>query len=183
MSARWRVAALLLAGIGAACGADHGADRARMLENVAARRFAGVWDVTFHADSQLGFSRHAPDALVTGTLAFTEDVHGPTDVAELAGVTHTGVYDLDFRPFGWETRSGNEAAVAVARVLGATGVAVAPAAADSFYVVLSPGTQRFAVRMAGTIVGDSCAGTWSASSFSAGGGAGTFVMRHRAGSR
>lgn len=151
-----------------------------MLDNAAARRFAGVWDVVFHADSQVGYSRHDPDAVVTGTLAFTEDIHGPTEVAGLSGITHTGVYDLDFRPFGWTTRTGSEPAVAAARALGAARGTAKGSGADSFYVVLSPGAGRFAVRMAGAVLGDSAIGTWSARSFAAGGGAGSFVMRHRA---
>lgn len=177
MRLTWLVT-LALAGT-SACGRSDTAQRARLLDTPAVRRLVGTWEVSLFADFRDTLRMRAPDS-VTGMLAFTADHFGPPDAAELQGITHEGTYDLDFQPFGWSMRGADGPPVAVARVVSAAGSSVSDRAPDSIYVVLSPGTARFAVRMSGALVGDSAAGVWSARSFSAGGGAGRFVMRRRA---
>ena len=165
----------------AACGGADAAQRTRLLDAPAMRRLAGSWEVSFVADPRsTTLSMHASPLVVTGTIVLATAHHGPNAVRDMRNVTHEGAYDLDFRPFGWTTRGENDPAIAVAQLSpgAATGsVATLP---DSVFVVLSPGTSRFSVQMRGTLKGDSVQGTWSASSFSAGGGDGRFVMRRAA---
>jgi hypothetical protein len=171
---------LVVVMLGACADADAG-QRARLLDSPVARRLVGTWDVTFTNDPHAAVSLASTATSVQGTMAFTTDHHGPASVDELSDITHEGSYDLDFTPFGWTTRSSDAPAVAIARV--STGSALAPAQTevrDSLFVVLSPGTERFAVRMAGVFAGDSASGVWNARAYSAGGGAGRFVMRRHA---
>ena len=152
--------------------------RAQRVDSPAARRLAGTWDATFTNDPRASITLAGATSAVTGTLAFTTDHHGPRSIDGLSGVTHEGSYDLDFQPFGWTTRPDDAPAIAVARVMPAQ--PVHDRTPDSLVVVLSPGTERFAVRMEGAFSADSAWGRWSARAYSAGGGAGTFVMRrHR----
>ena len=109
---------------------------------------------------------------MTGTLVFAADRYGRIAAAELADPTNDGAYDLDFRPFGFSSRARSEVPTVVAR-------AAATRVGDSIYVVLSPGTTRFAVRMAGLLAADSAAGSWTATAFSPGGGTGRFTMRRQ----
>lgn len=159
-----------------ACRGGDGAQRSRVVDESAARRLAGTWTVSFAADSLATPALSAAGAVVAGTLILTAEQHGAPDVDELRGITDDGVYDLDFRPFGF---TSGTPAVLVARVVAGAGEVGKGASADSVYLVLSPGTPRFAVRMAGIVAADGAAGVWSASAFSMGGGAGTFVMRRR----
>jgi hypothetical protein len=174
------VSAALAAAVMLAACADAG-ERERLLASPAARRLVGTWDATFTNDPRASVGVVSTATSVQGTMAFTLDHHGPASVDELRDITHEGSYDLDFSPFGWTTRSSDAPAVAIARV--AAGDARASKhgdARDSLFVVLSPGTERFAVRMVGVFAGDSASGMWSARAYSAGGGAGRFVMRrHR----
>jgi hypothetical protein len=164
--AAWVVVAVL------GCAQDDAPARSRVLDAAEARHLVGVWDVSFRLDPATSVTIHAVSALpVTGTLVFAEDHYGRVTSAELSEPTHDGVYDVDFRPFGFSSRDADAIPVAVARV--------APrSTGDSLYVVLSPGNSRFAVRMEGALAGDSAAGRWRAAAFSAGGGSGRFTM-HR----
>jgi hypothetical protein len=153
------------------CEHENAAARTRLLDSPAARSLVGAWDVTFRMDVATAVVARASEAApITGTLVLAEDRYGRANSRDLDDPTHDGVYDVDFTPFGFSSRAAGDVPIAVARV--------APAAAgDSLYVVLSPGTSRLSVQMAGRLTGDSAAGEWSASAFSAGGGAGTFTMR------
>jgi len=155
------------------CARDEAPERSRVLDDAEARRLVGTWVVLFWLDPAQTITTYARPAVpVTGTLVFAEDHFGRIASAELNGPTHDGVYDIDFRPFGFSSRDERAVPTVVARIdPGAKG--------DSLYVVLSPGKSRFAVRMAGTIAGDSAAGAWRAAAFSAGGGGGRFVMRRQ----
>jgi hypothetical protein len=165
------VASVVAAMLG--CGRDDTTARSQLLDAAAARRLVGTWDASFRLDPEQSVTVYArPTTPVAGTLVFAEDHYGHISTAELSGPTHDGVYDVDFRPFGFSTRDAGAVPVAVARVAPAGTV-------ESLYVVLSPGTPRFAVRMVGTIAGDSAAGVWRATAFSAGGGGGSFTMRRR----
>ena len=166
--------------LGACADADAG-QRERLLDSPAARRVVGSWDVVFTIDPHASVSLSYTAASVRGTMVFTTDHHGPASMDALHDITHEGSYDLDFSPFGWTTRSADAPAVAIARVAaGGDATASARAGPDSLFVVLSPGTERFAVRMAGVLEGDSASGVWSARAYSAGGGVGRFVMRRHA---
>jgi hypothetical protein len=168
----WRITlAVWVTAAAVGCGHDDAAARARLLASPDARRLVGAWDVTFRLGVATSVAVH-PSATppITGTLVFAEDRYGPASSTELGKTTHDGVYDVDFARFGFTSRAPDDVPVAVARM--------APTAVgESLYVVLSPETTRFAVRMAGRLAGDSAAGQWDASSFSSGGGSGTFSMR------
>lgn len=138
-----------------------------------ARRLVGTWDVTFWLDSERTISAYVHAAApIAGTLVFALDHYGRIDAPELSAPTNDGLYDADFRPFGFSTRDDDNVPVVLARL-------VPRSTGDSVYVVLSPGRTRFSVRMAGRLVDDSAAGDWRASAFSAGGGAGRFAMHRR----
>ena len=157
------------------CGHDGSVARARVLASPASRRLVGVWDVAFELDPARTIVLGRPNpAVVTGTLAFTEDRFGRVSSAGIGQFTHDGVYDVSFEPFGFSSRAETEVPVALARIVSIGGV-------DSLYVMLSPETTRLTVRMEGTLAGDSASGVWSASAFSAGGGAGPFRMARRRG--
>ena len=178
MSTRRRAAGRLimasLAVMVVACGNDDDEPaRARLLASPMSQRLVGAWTVTFSLDRARSVSVHPLDTgTVSGTVVFAEDRYGKVKETELGESTHEGVYDVSFAPFGFSSRAESEVPVAVARV-------VPTAQGESLYVVLSPGTTRLAVRMAGVIAGDSAVGEWRAAAFSAGGGAGTFRMRRR----
>lgn len=180
MTARpgWHVVAMLFVSLGACRGSD-GAQQARQLDERTARRLAGAWTVVFSADPVATTGMRSANAVVAGALVLTEVRHGAPDVEDLRGITHEGIFDLDFRPFGFTSGSGPD--IVVARLVAGAGEWKKGVAVDSVYLVLSPGTSRFAVRMAGILAADSGAGVWSANSFSIGGGAGTFVMRRSTG--
>jgi hypothetical protein len=158
-----------------ACSTSDATSRRRALESDAARRLVGAWDVSFVADStSMAFRMRGSSDRVTGTIAFTLNRSGADADAMLRDITHEGAYDLDFSPFGFTTRLADAPAVAVARLASSTGTS---RDADSLWIVLSPGSEQFPLLMRGMIGGDSARGTWSAQAFSAGGGAGRFVMR------
>jgi hypothetical protein len=174
MTSGWWVAALFAGLVG--CNARSGAHESEP-DDAPMRRLVGSWQVTFQADPHETPGLRDSSANVSGMIAFTRNRYGPRSDARVGALTHEGVYDLDFRPFGFSTRDAGEPASAVARVFPATGH---DSASDSLIVILSPGAARFAVQMSGTVVGDSATGRWLASSFSAGGGAGGFRMRRTA---
>src|SRR4051812_4968884 len=171
---------ILLPGLAACDGVD-AAERTRLLDAPAMRRLVGTWEVSFQADpGSTTLAMRASPGAVTGTIMLATAHHGPTAAGGMQGVTHEGAYDLDFRPFGWTTRGDNDPAEVVARLRPRSARATDSTTRDSVFLVLSPGTSRFSVQMRGTLEGDSVRGSWSASSFSAGGGDGRFVM-HRSG--
>lgn len=170
----WRRPLIVACVLALGCTPDDTAERAQLLDAAAARRLIGSWDVAFLRDPTRPMSADAAQArVVAGTIAFAEDHHGRIASAELRDPTHDGVYDIGFEPFGFSTRDARAVPIAVARVVPTPG-------RDSLYIVLSPGTARFAVRMSGTLSLDSAAGVWRAAAYSAGGGSGSFVMRRRA---
>ena len=170
--ARRLTALCLLLLLSVACDRPDAARRLALLDSPAEQRLVGTWDATFYLDSRASL-RPVGDATtaVRGVLAFAPDHHGPVSIAELDGVTHEGAYDLDFSPFRFTTPT-DVPAVAMARV-------IPGARADSIEIVLSPGTGRFAMRMAGHLTSDSASGDWIAYAYAGNGGTGRFVMRRR----
>jgi hypothetical protein len=166
-----------LAALGACSRAD--ADqRARILESPEVRRLVGTWDVSFTSDPRASLGLTPTNRTVDGTVVFTTDYHGPRSTNELSDITNEGSYDLDFAPLGFTTHSSDALATCVARVVPSP-AREGQVAADSLFIILSPGTERFAVRMAGVLAEDSASGVWDARAHSAGGGAGRFVMRRQ----
>lgn len=166
--------------VAAACTDSDPVNRAETLASPSALRLIGVWHATFWLDRLSTVTRYAADTSpVVGTIAFTEDTHGLVSADELTGPTHDGVYDIDFSRFGFETRVSGDFPAAIARITEASRVSGVQPSHDSLSIVLSPGTQLFAVRMNGEIRGDTVSGVWSSSAYRAGGGSGRFVLARR----
>jgi hypothetical protein len=163
------LAGLALAGVASAgCGTGH--ERQALADTPPAARLVGAWDVRFHLQSPLIGRDTAGVPDVRGTIALVQD-RWVRQVPQLAGLTHTGSYDVDFRPFGFEPRDVGQVPRAVARV----------ASEDSVQLVLDPGDGQWPVVLRGTWTGDSIAGTWTLEppERAVGGGGGRFVMTPR----
>ena len=152
----------------AACGTAH--ERQALADTLPAARLVGAWHVRFHLQTPLTGRDTAGAPEVHGTLALVQD-RWVRNVPPLSGLTHTGSYDVDFRPFGFETRDAGEVPRAVARV----------ASHDSVQVVLDPGDGQLPVVLRGTWTGDSITGAWALEppERAVGGGGGRFVMTPR----
>ena len=145
------------------------AGRAAVLATPLARAAVGTWQTTFRLDPGSTLGALTPGSTsVNGTIVLAEDFHGAISADELQEATHDGVYDVDFSPLGFSSRESGALPGVIARVVPAN---------DSLYVILSPGTSLFAVRMIGVMSGDTVRGTWTASGNRTSGGSGRFVMR------
>ncbi|NUR54913.1 MAG: hypothetical protein HOQ29_10725 [Acidobacteria bacterium] len=164
---------IVLTGLAVACGHGDASARQRLLASPEALRLVGAWKVRFELNyavsSRVDVGKVGP---ITGTVVLAEDRFGRVGSTEIGDATHDGVYDVDFSPFGFSSRSEGDVPAAIARLVPTT-------LGDSLYIVLSPGTTRLAVVMAGRLAGDSASGEWHASAFSSGGGAGSFTMHRR----
>lgn len=178
-----RRAAACAVALGAALACSRGDAGVRdALDSPAARQLAGAWTISFAVDTLITPLRlRAVQTSARGSLTLALTTHGPASMGGLGGITHVGVYDVDFTPLGFAPEGPGRVATAVARVVPARGADSAGVRRDSLYAVLSPDAERFAVRMGGVLAGDSASGTWSAVAFSAGGGSGHFVMHRRPG--
>ena len=152
------------------CAAHDDPDRLRALNEAPARNLVGTWDATFQLDrAVIVTATVAPSAPVTGAIAFVESHTAAVDAPQLHAPTHTAVYDLDFRPFGFDLGVGGSKPVGVART----------SAPDSVVVFLAPSGSLFSVRLEGVLTGDTLRGIWNAESSRAGAGGGRFILRRR----
>lgn len=158
------------------------AQRSDALGTAPAQRLVGVWDATFWLDRPVDVlpgSSFKP-LRITGTIAFVEDHAGRLSPEALPEPTHLGIYDIDFRPLGFEPRTAAGFPVAVART--SAGVnpqtdPTAPARIDSVSIAFDPGSSVYPLRVLGTITLDSVSGQWTAGQSLSGGG--RFVLlRH-----
>jgi hypothetical protein len=179
--ARTLTTTLLLVALG--CHGDT-AERNRALEKDAARRLVGAWDATLWLDHPVTLAT-APSTLprrVAGSLAFLEDHYGTLSPGELGDPTHIGVYDIDFRSFGFQLQDVNGVPTAVARTTARATTtppgAAAVAGPDSVTIVLAPGTSQYPCRLAGVFMADSITGIWTAGQLLGGGGRFS-LRRHR----
>lgn len=177
--ARWSrlsgaVAALVLM---AACGND-AAEREHVLESAPAQHLVGVWDATLKLERPIAIasSRQSLPRSIAGTVSFLESRHEHLTFTQMGTPTHVGVYDLDFRELGFPTSETGDAPLVVARTVHRADASASGMHADSVYVVLNPGTSRYALILTGAFSGDSVLGAWTAESFLGGGG--VFVLRH-----
>ena len=170
-------AVLLMLCVASAC-RSNGAERQRAMDDAPARRLVGVWDVTLHLDRALTLTSHAKTVPrdVAGTITLVEDHFGRATYPQMSAPTHAGAYDVDFRIFDFQARDAADAPIAVARTTHDSSTSLNRTHADSAYIVLNPGTSRYALMLAGAFTGDSIAGVWSVESFLGGGG--TFAL-HR----
>lgn len=172
------VACLLLTIATSACREAAHDERPVLLAAATAQHVVGVWDITLFPDPR--FPVRGADTLrpATGTIALTENRHGPLGTSELAGITHQGAADIDLHPLGWSTGSEDAPQVSVARVSPRPDTS-RTVEGDSLVIVIGLGSSRFVVRLGGVVNGDDARGTWRASAFSGGGGEGRFEMHRR----
>lgn len=161
--------------VASACRRDSSRQRRAALETTPARRLVGVWDATLWLDRPIapGTDPRNPPRHVVGSMAFLEDHVGSVSSEELRGSTHVGVYDIDFRPVGFQPRGPDGFPDMIARTVARpTGQSTAGAAApsDSVSIVLDPGSSRFPLRLQGMMTADSISGTWTAGQALGGGG-------------
>lgn len=168
---RWTVVAVLLL-TGAAC-KRMSSYRLQAVEAAPARRLVGVWNVTFTLDPAFRV-RGGMDRPLRGTLALIQDHYGGVSYPQLSTPLHYGVYDIDFRRFGFDPRDRGAVPIAVASVSTDSSDGRATPV-DRVHVVLDPGEAQMAITLDGTLAADSAAGTWAVDSRTASGG-GTFVM-------
>lgn len=153
--------------VGALACQQANANRAHDLATSPAQRLVGVWDVQFHLDRPLQIVAPPSTRDVRGTVALIENHLGNASFRELPKALNYGVYDVDFKPIGFDPH-----------VVGGVPTAVARATSDSVEMVLSPGSDHMAIVMHGRFTADSVTGAWSVDLRAAGGG-GHFVMRRQ----
>lgn len=136
------------------------------------RRLVGTWDAHFYLDRPLviGSDSETTKQQVQGELAFLANRSVSQAYPMMAAPAANGAFDVDFRPFGFDARSDDEAPVAAAGWI----------SSDSLEIILGDPHNDITVRMRGRVELDSIAGTWRVLVSRTGGGGGRFVMvRHR----
>ena len=162
--------ALLILGCGGLNGGDGGT-----VVTAAAHRLVGSWDATFFLADE--FRGQAPAAReVRGTLVFVRIRSGTPSFPDMAVPLHYGLYDLDFSPYGFDSRNAGTVPTAIARAFPTQVPEV-----DSVLIVLDPEQRGVIVLMRGQLRGDRADGVWTAeSSARAGiGESGRFTMTRR----
>jgi hypothetical protein len=179
--ARTLTTTLLLVALG--CHGDS-AERNRALEKDAARRLVGAWDATLWLERPvtLATARRTLPRSVAGSLAFLEEHYGDYSPDDLRDATHVGVYEIDFRSFGFQVGGTDAPPIAIARtadrVTTTSPGAAADAGPDSVTIVLAPGTSEYPCRLTGVFIADSITGIWTAGQLLGGGGRFS-LRRHR----
>lgn len=179
-SQRLAVALFALLVTGSACQTRDQGEREAFLKRSDAERLVGGWNVTLvleHPMNEL-YDRRATARPIAGTIAFTLNRTSDDQLADFGRVTHKGVYDLDLGSFGLPAAGGAGSQSAVARTvpiqLGQS-AAGSTSGADSVLIALVPVDTPLWMRLAGMLVGDSIAGSWTAEVDRAG-ASGRFVM-------
>jgi hypothetical protein len=151
------------------------ADRSATPGDVAlqpAQRLVGAWDVRFELERplMLAVASNATVRSVRGQFAFVENRWLSASYPWMQRPTDYGTYDVDFTPFGFESRTNGETPTAVARWLHG----------DSVQILLGLDESPVAVTMRGRLTSDSILGTWDVAISRVAGGGGRFLMsRHR----
>ena len=164
-----------------ACDADDSV-RKRALDETPARQLVGAWDAQFVVERSPGRQvarADGPGTAVRGIITLVEDRKG-TVYPDLGVALHSGAYDIDFRPLGFDPHVSGEPPTVAATTLG---VATGGHWPDSVVVMISPqlagrGTIRGVV-LRGRLAGDSVTGRWFAGGAPPFGAHGTFVLRRR----
>jgi hypothetical protein len=152
-------------------------DRDTVLARADAARLVGVWDVTFVLERSLTYLYDSAAARpVAGSMAFTENRRGEGALGAFGAVTHKGVYDVDLSSFGLTLRGHDRTGTAVARTVPMSADGDRSALLrDSVLIALDPDDSRLNLRLAGILVADSVAGSWTSDVLRSG----RFVMRRR----
>ncbi|MDP9204067.1 MAG: hypothetical protein M3P12_01245 [Gemmatimonadota bacterium] len=139
---------------------------------VTADRLVGSWEGNFQLADEFR-SQSTVTRGVHGTLVFVQARRGLTGFPDMAAPLHYGLYDIDFSPYGFDSRVTGVVPTAIARTL------PTPASeADSVFIVLDPERRGVIVLMRGQLLGDRADGVWTAvsSTRSGIGESGSFVM-------
>ena len=177
MASRWHRSWCLALAILYACAPSDAVERRGLLATEQARRLVGAWDVTLVTDTTAMVFRTPHQVReVYGTIVLTLNRGGSFATPALGAITHEGSYDIDFAPAGFTTGPTDGPPLSIAHLARRLTGGKAQGE-DSLTIVLSPGSDRFPVRMYGIFTGDSVAGYWIAESHSVGGGQGSFMMR------
>jgi hypothetical protein len=144
----------------------------RQAQTAATQRLIGTWDAGFRLDRAL-ILRPDSESMkreINGQLAFLANRSVNRGYPTMNSPSADGTFDVDFTPFGFDTRSDDEPPRAVAGWL----------SADSLEIILGDPRSDVTVRMAGRVGGDSIVGGWRVLVARTGGGGGRFVMvRHK----
>lgn len=141
-------------------------------EEAVARRLVGVWDGTFTLTQSTG--TESPDT-VRGTIALVRNHSGRVWTPQLGAVSEYGIYDIDFRPFGFDPRDDQSIPTAVAQI---TTDSSGSTQASHVRIVLHPGNARVAAILDGTLTRDEITGAWQTDSRSASGTGHFILTRH-----
>jgi hypothetical protein len=163
----WRML-LILCCIG--CGDWRGGEGASV--GVAAPdRLAGPWDADFILTD--AFRRQpSPNLRVHGPLLFIR-IRSAPDFPDMTAPGQYGVYDVDFSPFGFDSRLAGTVPTAIGR-----NITVTVPGVDSVFIVLGPERRGVVVLMRGRLNADRAEGVWTAVSTTRSGigESGRFVM-------
>lgn len=148
------------------------------MEEAAIHRLVGTWDATFTRIGPDG--RDDPDA-IHGTIALVQDSYGHVETAQLTTADEIGVYDVDFRPFGFDPREGGGIPTLLATV---TADSSDETPTEHVRMVLHPGDTRVAVVLDGILTHDgmlthdAITGSWQTDSRTASGSGHFTLTRH-----
>jgi hypothetical protein len=148
--------------------------RSQAVDDTSAARLAGTWDITLRLERPMSFSTNLKmlPRSVNGTMAFVEDHHARVSLADLSGLTHTGVYDIRLDSLELPRWNSDRLRAVMARLRSG----VAPP--DSLFLVLNPESPGHFIVLSGELDDGIASGTWVADSPLSGGG--TFTLRRRA---
>ena len=158
--------------LAAALGCTEGASNDRTTVVNAGARLAGSWNATFYLDREF---RTGTSTLrrVDGTLVLVQIRSKAARFSDMATPLQYGLYDIDFSPYGFDSRDDGSVPTAVARA-----VPTGDRSADSIFIVLEPQRKGMTVLMRGEMRSDHAAGFWTVESKSRSGIAesGRFTM-------
>ena len=158
----------LVAALGCTKGAS---DRTTAVPDTAAH-LAGSWDASFYLDGQFRTGASAFHR-VDGTIVLLQIRSRATSFHDMAAPLQYGLYEIDFSPYGFDSRDDGSVPSAVARAVPTT-----DRGADSVFIVLEPQRKGVTVLMRGEMRGNRAAGLWTVESPSRSGiaEAGSFTM-------
>jgi hypothetical protein len=139
----------------------------------------GSWDASFHRGDPLPSSSGVPE--VHGTLTFAGPESENASQAVPASPVNYGLYDIDFSPYGFDSRDNGSVPGAVAHIF-----SLGSGDTDSVSIVLEPAQREVNIVLRGELRGDVARGAWATESPRRAGITewGSFTLtRHRGSSR
>lgn len=119
-----------------------------------ADNLVGSWDARFTLDHEfLATTTHG--AAIFGTLLLTRLKSGPRNFQDIPSPSYYGLYDLDFSPYGFDSRRDGAVPTVVAARLPAQGHP-----GDSVLIVLDPERRGVTLLIRGDLHDDRVTGKW-----------------------